>query len=197
MRNSVQFFTSISIVATLTLQACNNSTSRDKEQKLPEAFFPVTDYIRSELKEIDSLNLPVTLYRKGAEGNDTTLLSTDECSRLAEGFLNPNLNDPDVAVHFTESSFADQSIPSVNFNYTTKEASMPLKRVDVVTQQSPSGADKVRSIYMEKQHMSGDTLVEEKLFGNADRYYQIIRTRSVPNAKPELSQWKVVWDPTE
>lgn len=177
--------------------ACNNSDSKSDQQPLPEAFFPVTDYIRSELKEIDSLQLPVTQYRSGAEGNDTLLLSTAECTQIASVFSTPNLNTPAVAAFFTESSFADQSIPSVTFNYSTRDSSMPLKRVDIVLQPSPAGIDKVRTIYMEKLFALGDTLVEEKLFWNADHYYQIIRTKTLPNATPVQSQVKVVWDPTE
>ncbi len=177
---------------------CKDKTSTtDQESTERTAHFPVADYIRSELKEIDSLQLPVTLYKSGAEGTDTALLSTAECTNLAAPFMEPDLADPEVAGFFTESSFADQSIPSITFNYTSKEETMALKRVDVVLKPDPSVSDKVRTIYLEKSFMNGDTLVQEKLFWNDGHYYQIMRTKTTGTGEPLLSQVKVVWDPTE
>jgi hypothetical protein len=160
-------------------------------------YFPVADYVRSQLHVIDSLQLPVTLYRSGVNGSDTSLLSTKECLEMAAPFQDPDITDPAVAARFTEASFADQSIPSVTFNYTTKDEKLPLKRVDVVLHPDPALAEKVRTIYMEKMYSSGDTLVEEKLFWNNDHYYQILRTSRIGSAPPALTQIKVVWDPTE
>lgn len=168
-----------------------NPASEEKQ------YFPVADYVSSQLHVIDSLQLPVTLYRSGENGSDTLLLSTKECLEMAAPFQDPDITDPAVASKFTETSFADQSIPSVSFNYTTKDEKLPLKRVDVVLHPDPALAEKVRTIYMEKMYSSGDTLIEEKLFWNNDHYYQILRTSRIGSAPPTLSQVKVVWDPTE
>ncbi|KYP15290.1 hypothetical protein [Flavihumibacter sp. CACIAM 22H1] len=176
---------------------CNEPAKISEKQAATSTPFPIADYIRSQLQEIDSLQLPVTLYRTGAEGNDTTLLSTKDCLELARPFTEPDIAKPDVASHFTESSFADQSIPSITFNYLSKEETMPLKRADVVLQPNPSVSDKVRSIYLEKAFSIGDTLVQEKLFWNDGHYYQIIRTKSAGASNPIQSTLKVVWDPTE
>lgn len=188
----------LGLVLQLLQAGCKDKTSTtDQESTKTTVHFPVADYIRSELKEIDSLQLPVTLYKSGAEGSDTALLSTEECTNLAASFMEPDLADPEVARFFNESSFADQSIPSITFNYTSKEETMPLKRVDVVLKPDPSVSDKVRTIYLEKSFMKGDTLVQEKLFWNDGHYYQIMRTKSAGSGTPLLSQVKVVWDPTE
>lgn len=175
--------------------SCKNTP----DTPLPEVtnYFPVADYIRSQLHTIDSLQLPVTIYRSSPEGADTALLSTKECTELAAPFQQPDLRDPIIAAQFKEESFADQSIPSITFNYTSNSDSMPLKRVDVVLKPDPSISDQVRSIYMEKYYSKGDTLIEEKLFWNDDHYYQILRTSKYGSAPPVLSQLKVVWDPTE
>jgi hypothetical protein len=179
----------------LVFMGCKDSNkSAEKEEK---KYFPVADYVRSQLHLIDSLQLPVTLYRSDASGADTLLLSTRECLELAAPFQEPDLADPAIAGYFTENSFADQSIPSITFNYLTRDSSMPLKRVDVVLQPDPALSEKVRTIYMEKIISRGDTLIEEKLFWNNDHYYQILRTSKIGSAPPSLSQLKVVWDPTE
>lgn len=177
--------------------SCGNQADAEKEpENTTTAFFPVTDFILSQLQEIDSLQLPLTLYRSGVEAADTQAISTSTSREIAEPFTSTSLNDPEVAALFTESSFADQSTPSVNFTYTTKSSEIALRRVDVVLRPSSTGIDKVTSIYMEKQEQKGDTLIEEKLLWKTDHYYQILRTKTT-GGTPQLSQIKVVWDPTE
>ena len=124
-------------------------------------------------------------------------MTTAECKAMAKAYLDQEITDPALRDKYEESSFADQSIPSINFTYLTKVSSLPLKRVDVVLKPDPERTEKVISVFMDKVYQRGDTLVNEKLFWKAERYYQFIRTHQLPGAEPVLSQTKVVWDGTE
>lgn len=160
-------------------------------------FFPVKAYILGQLHIIDSLQLPVTRFYSAEGKSDTSLLSTSQCRSMAAGFLEQDISEPALKSHYEENSFADQSVPSINFTYLTKAADLPLKRVDVVLKPDPVNADQVKSIYMEKYYQKGDTAIQEKLFWKADHYYQVISAKQISNAQPKISQLKVVWDPTE
>lgn len=162
-----------------------------------QEFFPVKAYLLGQLHTIDSLQLPVTRYSSAAGKADTSLLSTAECRLLAAGFLEQDISDPALKSQYEENSFADHSVPSINFTYLTKARDLALKRVDVVLKPDPVNADKVKSIYMEKYYQRGDTAIEEKLFWKADHYYQVIQSKQVANTPPQIAQFKVVWDPTD
>lgn len=184
------------------LLACGNNPqkSANTEGSPAEAegsYFPVTGFIHSQLTAIDSLQLPVTKYEAAGDKKDTVALSTADCRLLAAPFLEYDITAPPLKEKFRETSFADQSIPSITFTYHTDDSTLALKRVDVVLAPDPVQADKVKSVYMEKLFQQQDTLVEEKLYWKANHFYQLIRSKKVANGQPIISQLKVVWDPTE
>ncbi|KIC92355.1 hypothetical protein [Flavihumibacter sp. ZG627] len=189
------FIPAAAVMATL-LGACNNTEKKDAAAE-EKSYFPVNAYISSELKKIDSLQLPVVRYESAYGKTDTLPMTTAECKAMAEAYLDQDITDPALRDKYEESSFADQSIPSINFTYLTKDSSLPLKRVDVVLKPDPERTEKVISVFMDKVYQRGDTLINEKLFWKAERYYQFIRTHQLPGAEPVLSQTKVVWDGTE
>lgn len=176
---------------------CQQQQKPAAAEKAEQEFFPVKAYLLGQLHTIDSLQLPVTKFSSAEGKSDTILLSTAECRQLAAGFLDQDISAPALKNQYEENSFADQSVPSINFTYLTKATDLPLKRVDVVLKPDPVNADQVKSIYMEKYHQQGDTAIQEKLFWKVDHYYQVIRSKQLANSQPLISQYKVVWDPTE
>jgi hypothetical protein len=189
-------FLMIGLVATSVLSSCSNSQNNTAQQQ-DSAYFPVNAYIYTQLRLLDSLQLPVTRYYTSLKGGDTTALSIAETIAQASPFLEQDISVAPLKYHYKESSFADESIPSITFNYQTQDSTLPLKRVDIVLKPDPVKSDKVKSIYMEKLYQKLDTLVSEKLYWRADHYYQIIYTKQGAGADPVISQLKVVWDPTD
>ena len=189
------------ITATFLFACGNNSDKSDTtgttSSETENSYFPVTGFIHSQLTAIDSLQLPVTKYEAAGNKKDTVALSTADCRLLAAPFLEYDITASPLKEKFRETSFADQSIPSITFTYHTADSTLALKRVDVVLAPDPVQSDKVKSVYMEKLFQQQDTLVEEKLYWKANHYYQLIRSKKVANGQPIISQLKVVWDPTE
>lgn len=186
-------------IVTLILFSCGSpeNAAQEEASKAEAAYFPVNDYISSQIKKVDSLQLPVTRYYSGSDSKDTVALSLEDFRAQATPFLQEDISLEPLKSKYQESSFADQSIPSITFTYHTKDSSLPIKRVDVVLKPDPVMTDQVKSVYIEKVYQKGDTLVNEKLFWKADHYYQVIQTRQVKENHPTMSQLKVVWDPTE
>ncbi|GAO45118.1 hypothetical protein [Flavihumibacter petaseus] len=186
----------ISASFSVILYACGQGKS---SQPAPDVeFVPITAYIREELKSIDSLKLPTTLYYQDKDRKDTSAIPFATCDSLARaGFLAEDITREPLKSSYKESSFADQSIPNVTFTYLTSDSTLPLKRADVILKPDPAGLDKVNTIYLEKLYQSGDTLIQDKLFWKANHYYQILRSRQIGQGEATVTQWKVVWDPVE
>ena len=182
----------------LCASSCNTTPgSAEKGEVKEEPVFPVGDFLRAQLHIVDSLKMPVTRYRQGPDGSDTTAITLEETKVLAAPFFEHDISQIRYKGKYRESSFADQSIPSITFVYEAQEVDLPLRRVDVVLKPDPASSDKVRTIYMEKSYLVGNTAVEEKLYWKADHFYQVIKSSTSPQGKSTLSQLKVVWDPTE
>ena len=177
------------------VQACHEQ-SNDKQPAAVEEkkdYFPVADYIRSEINYVDSLPLGIVKYHIAQDKKDSSYIKTEEFDKLAKEFLPAELSDSSFTRDFTESSFIDQTTQSVTFTYSTADAGHILRRVDVLA--SPEqGFNKVKSIYMEKTINKGDSIVIKKMYWKAKRSFQIISILEAGNQPAVTSQLKVVWD---
>lgn len=181
----------------LLLFSCSNpgqKQEKKEDKEAPKAYIPVTDYIRSELKTIDSL--PVGILKRITAGNrtDSAFIQPAEFRQLAADFLCPELERGKFEQGFTESSFFDQSTELLTFTYQATDPALTVKRVDVLI--SPSlQLDKIKSIYIERAYQSGDTAFDKKMYWKANTSFQVATQKSAGQQPAKLEQLKVIWDP--
>jgi hypothetical protein len=165
------------------------------EKDTTKAYLPVTDYIRGEIKTIDSL--PVGILKRVTKGNkaDSAFIQPAEFRLLAAEFLSNELEKGQFEQSFTESSFFDQSTELLTFTYEGTNPAVTVKRVDVLI--SPSlQLDKIKSIYMEKAYKSGDTSISKKMYWKAGASFQVATEKKMAQ-QSRLEQIKVIWDPRD
>ncbi|MEO5997908.1 MAG: hypothetical protein ABIN89_14275 [Chitinophagaceae bacterium] len=185
----------IVIVMGCCLIACNNNNS--KQPLVEEAthdFFPVNNFLKGQVHEVDSLKPPVYKYSTINNKTDTILLTPDEFNSLAEEFMKPDMNDPSIKRFYKETSFADQSIPNITFTYSTLNKDLTLQRMDVIIHPDPILDDQVQSVYLEKITKSNDILIVKKLYWKTSKNFQIISSRQAGDHPAIISQIKVVWN---
>ncbi len=189
---------SLIIALCCLISACKNQeqkkTADEKHEK--NSFFPVADYMGSEIGYVDSLPLRMIKYVTQNGKTDSAFIKLEEFDKLAHEFLPAEIYDSVFQKDFDENSFLDQTTQSLTFTYSTKNSKSQLQRVDVLANRT-SGFDKVRSVYMEKNEIKNDTLVLKKMYWRAKKSFEIITILQPPN-QPQLSNHlKVVWDSGE
>jgi hypothetical protein len=185
------------VIIACTLAACNNPQVKPGAEMADhdQEYFPVTSFLSGQVNMVDSLQLPVLRFTTINGVTDTVLLSIAEFRETAGEFLQPDFSK--LQKHYTESSFADQSIPSVTLTYSTPDKALELKRVDVIIDPKPEFSDKVKSIYMEKTSEKDDTLITKKLYWKTNKNFQIITSKQTGELPAINSHIKVSWDQTE
>jgi hypothetical protein len=173
----------------------NDSTTIDSIAK-GKAYFPVMDYIKSEIRYVDSLPVGIRKFVISGNSTDSSYIRLDEFHEYANTFLSPELDPAVFTTNYTESSFYDRSTKSSTFFYQAKNDNAPIKRIDV--QSRPDEVyDKVFNIYMERVQQLGDTLVIKKMTWKPGRQLQVIESKtSIQETQdmPIIRQVKIVWD---
>jgi hypothetical protein len=179
--------------------ACRNTTppASTAPPAQPKNYFPVADFLRTEIQYVDSTPLAIRKYDSLGAKNDSSFIQAPEFNRLSQVFLPPELDSSYFETHFTESSFIDQTTHTVTFNYLSHDDSGALKRVDVVADQPPSGASRVKSVYLEEQRLSGDSTVTIKMIWKARKSFWYLQIVQHGNQAPGVKQLNVVWDDSE
>lgn len=187
----------------LLLSACGNQQqpaatpdTTPKTDTSAEKFFPVADYLQSEIRYVDST--PLAILKKETVNNrtDSAFLTPNEFNRLAAIFLMPELDGENLQKNYAENSFGDKTTGYLSFTYSPKDKARALRRVDVVVAPG-EGFDKVKSIYLERTDRQSDTLVIRKMYWQARHSFLVITSLQPTGKAPEVRQLKVVWNNEE
>jgi hypothetical protein len=183
------------LIAFVSGSACKNRIKKNEIADVDKKnFFPVADYIQSEINYVDSLPLGIIKYTIHGNKADSVYIQSAEFNAIAKDFICADLNQNVFESEFSESSFIDQTTQAATFTYSTKNIKLELRRVDVIATVS-EGSDKVSSIYLEKTTHKNDTLILKKLLWRTRKSFKIVTSKQFSNQSPVVEQLKVVWNP--
>ena len=156
-------------------------------------FFPVTQYLLGQLKELDSL--PVTpLKITSINGKtDSMWLKRKEIRSFAQPFLTPVIDSAGWNKYFTEKSFLDQTINAFTFSYDPIKQlpdSIELKRWDIYVDPA---TNMVKRLYIVKQlnTMPPQTV---QLTWKQGHYCKITTITEKPGLSPQIKEEQLIWN---
>ena len=169
------------------------------EAQLPDStnkakqFFPILDYLKGELSNVDSFATAIRLYTTTNGKTDSSMIKVENFNGIMQEFLPPELSKENFEKYYSESSFYDQTTQTSTFTYATKNDDLEFHRIDVLVQGSES-YDKVSSIYMEKFIGGDDSSLVKKMLLVGGKSLMINSETTVGNNKPVIRQEKYVWN---
>ncbi len=177
---------------------CHSSNEKIKEMPFSdservETFFPVTDYLKGQLSELDSVQVtPLKTITVNGK-TDSIWVKRNAIRAFAAPFLTPQIDSASMAPYFSEKSFLDQTIYSFTFTYDPKGIlpdSLPLIHWDVYIDPEKNT---VQRIYLVKENSEGDGKKITQLTWKSD-YSCSIRTITQKQGKePEIREEKMEW----
>ncbi len=182
----------------LLLFSCHNTPGppdtglSNKADTVRKNYFPVGDFLKSEIAYVDSFPQKLTEYYSQNGRSDSAIITTQTFDRLAAAFLIKDLDSTRFEKRFDETSFLDQTTNLLTFTYSTKDSSYGLRRVDVLAVPGQT-SDKVRSVYMEVSSWNADSLVLSKMYWSTRKSFSILQIYQPIHGEASTSQIKVVW----
>lgn len=150
--------------------------SQMAQDSAAEKFFPVLDFMKSEVRTVDSLPVGIKVYRTEGEKKDSGYLKPEEFHQLTDEFLTTELESSQFKKNYKESSFYDRSTKTSTFHYEPKNEDATIRRIDVITS-STDTYDKVTSVYIEK--INGKEQDLKKLFWKPGQEFNLIEQNKV------------------
>ena len=129
------------------------------EEKETKDFYPIQAWVAAELKNIDSLNLPITHI--SGDLNDSSTISKTEFKQIALGLFSVDFTDEKTRDAFIEEVLDEGDDTNISIMYVATEKSKePLKKIQVNIK---PGQSSPKSIYAERMDITDKTIISRKI----------------------------------
>lgn len=168
-----------------------------KDSATNQTFFPVTEYIRGQLAEIDGL--PVTplkiITHNGKQ--DSMWMKKKDIRPFAEAFLHPEIDTTNFKNLFIERSFLDQTIDAFTFSYDPVGKlpdTLQLRRWDVYIDPKKNT---IKRIFIIKEINDNGTTQKLQLTWKANQWCKITTITEQEGQQPNVKEEMMKWDFSE
>ncbi|MGN6533278.1 MAG: hypothetical protein ACTHK0_16160 [Ginsengibacter sp.] len=155
-----------------------------------ENIFPVTNFLKGQLRMIDSMGVtPLKIITINGK-TDSVWLKREDIRKNATSFLTPLIDSVSMYSLFSEKSFLDQTINAYTFSYDPKNKlpdSVNLTHWDVYM--NPQ-TNTIQRIYLVKENADTTT----QLTWLVNKWYSIRTIVQISNQQPEIKEEKMIWD---
>ena len=159
------------------------------------SFFPVTAFLKGQMRQFDSLTVNplhiITIHEKV----DSEWLKREQFKSLLQPFLTPEIAETNLTKYFKESKFNDQTLNAITFTYdpiTTLPDSINVLTWNVYVNPIKGNVTK---IYMVKHIIENGQNIIQQLTWQTDQYAEITNLLNKPDGNTEiLKQEKFIWN---
>ena len=186
----------ILLIPAFIITACDQKKIEQQDKKISQDkdnFFPVTQYLLGQLKEMDSLPItPLKITHVNGK-TDSVWMKKEEIRPFVQPFLNPVIDSLRWSGYFTEKSFLDQTINAFTFSYDPIKQlpdSIELKRWDVYVDPATGT---VKRIYIVKQ-LNTTPAQTIQLTWKQGSYCKITTITEQAGTPPQIKEEQLIWN---
>ena len=168
----------------LLLLGCFTSC-KTKKLDSTKAYFSVVDYLKAEVKKMDSIPLHLIKITSIDSTSDTTMTTKEEFNKYAEEFINiPDIASPGKMDDYTEANDFDEIMNNVLLMYTAKKEDAVVRSETIMMQPDDVGNTQVKTILITTVKTENDAAVEKSMTWHLNKRFQIV-TKMNKSGQPE------------
>lgn len=193
-----KFFLFLLVAGFLFFNACHSKPTPQpvvvKSSFDSTNIFPVTSFIRAQLRELDTMPVTPLLLTSRQGKTDSIWLRRSYLREKALPFLSPEIDSARMQSLFKESSFLDQTINAYTFSYDPKIVlpdSIHLTHWDVYMNPQTNNVER---IYMVKETDSANQNITTQLMWLVNKSYSIRTITQKAGQKPQVKEEKMIWN---
>jgi len=178
------------VLALLVLSACGGKQKKETPKE-ESRYFDIRHYITTDLNDIK--NTPYYIYKIDVVNGkqDSSAIGPAEAIAFAEGFLHPDINNPEIKSSYKENIFEDKTMNTFTISYTSEDKELPIQNVDVILKED---GKTVKRLFIRKFFRNSDTTSMEQWSWKPGQSFEVNRLQT-PRNQPEIShRTLIVWN---
>ena len=169
----------------------SNAASQQDTSASNKEYYPISGYIKNQLKWLDSVPLAIIKYTTRDHHTDTSIVEKTDFNTIAEDLSLPDISSSILKKQYDEVSFIDASIGTISLTYSATNDTALIRKADVLLDQNSTA---VRTIYLEKISRISDSTCTRKILWTANKNCLVTTIIQKPGSPESILEEKYVWD---
>lgn len=180
----------VCLILVTSIISCKN-----KKLDSTKAYFSVIDYLKGEVKKMDTLPLHFTKITTVDSTSDTVEITKKEFHQYADVFLKlPDISSKSKMDDYTEVNDFDEILNNVLLIYTAKNPEDEIRSETIMMEPNEDGTTHVKTILATAVSSEKDSTTEKNLTWHIDKRLQIVTKVSKPNQPEKINTVMVNWE---
>jgi hypothetical protein len=180
----------IALLLGVFLISCKN-----KKLDSTKAYFSVVDYLKAEVKKMDSLPLHFKKIITVGDKSDTSFITKEEFQNYAKEFLNlPDIASVKKMDDYTETNDFDEVMGYVLLMYTAKEPEDEVRNETIMMQPDEQGNTHVKTIIVTTVKNNEKEGIGKNMTWHMDKRFQIVTKTSLQGQAEKINTTIVSWE---
>jgi hypothetical protein len=182
------------IISLITVLFVLISSCKNESKTKEEIPISVISIIKGQIQHLDTSLYQFTKYKISEEKPDTSWINREEAIQLASDFLTlPDISKKDYHNDYTEERLIDAAQNILSITAMAKKEEAEIQKQIIIINLDELASGKVSSIYFDRIKQVRDTVIEQKLFWEIDKFFQIGTSTLVNNQQEKTDLLKVSW----
>jgi len=151
--------------------------------------------IRGQIKHLDTSFYQIMKYVMKDGKTDSSYLKREDVRTESADFLSlPDITQNDLSKNYSEEHLLDNSQNALSIIYTAKQENLEIKKQIIIVPIDELAAGKVQSIFFDRYIIKGDSTLQQKLFWQVDKFFQVGTILQVGSEPEQMTTSKVTWE---
>lgn len=181
---------SLSILYATLLYSCTSPKKSNEE--IPISALTI---IKGQLNQLDTSLFQFTKLETTDGKTDTAYIKREEVRKLADDFLSlPDIAQSGYTDKYTEERLIDNMQHTLSITATAKNETLEIQKQIIIVPLDQYASGTVQSIYIDRYMETSEGSLQQKLFWEIDKYFQIASIYQPDNGPEKTLILKVFWE---
>jgi hypothetical protein len=168
---------------------------KEKKTSSKEPAISAVSIIKGQLNQLDTSLFKIMKFETMDGKTDTTYLKREEVRDMAKDFLSlPDISQNNYAENYTEERLIDETQNTLSITAMAKHENQEIQKQIIIVPLDKFATGNVQSIYIDRFVQTNDSLLQQKLFWEIDKYFRIGSIMQKGTQPEKTYVLKVTWE---
>ncbi len=168
---------------------------KEKNKTSKEPVISALSVIKGQINHLDTSFYQIIKFETQNGITDTSYVKREDIRNLSSDFLSlTDITQTNYPENYTEERLIDEGQNTLSITATAKNENLEIQKQIIIVPLDEFSSGKIESIFIDRSVQIKDSSIQQKLFWQVDKYFQVASIIQIENQPEKVQVLKIQWD---